>query len=307
MIRLLRSIAGTQDSPNPRLKRILYAIGGALSLLSIAFLVLVLTRQADRIRELGYLRPLITPLIFAAIFYGASLFTTAAAWPILVHGSVEHRPKRLLLIGLATQIGKYVPGNIASYLGRAALARSQRVDFRCSASTTFAELGASVFAGTLVGLLSFVLAPQSAIVASEHSVSLQLLAGAVLLTLIWFAWNTGNLKPVAQTTAIFIVSFLLAGISLCVANSAFEQPNSLSLAYAVSAFAFAWVAGFVVVGAPAGLGVREAVLVGLLAPVIGTPQAMMLTVVHRAVTILVDLIVGVAANLLLAKGLKPDD
>ena len=89
-------------------------------------------------------------------------------------------------------------------------------------------------------------------------------------------------------------------------NSALSQVNNLGLAYATSTFAFAWVAGFVVLGAPAGLGVREAVLIGLLSPAIGAPQAMILTILHRGLTITVDLIVGVSASILLARGLRSD-
>ena len=48
--------------------------------------------------------------------------------------------------------------------------------------------------------------------------------------------------------------------------------------YLLGAYTFAWLAGFVVPFAPSGLGVREATLIALVAPVVGVAPATALTV-----------------------------
>ncbi len=77
------------------------------------------------------------------------------------------------------------------------------------------------------------------------------------------------------------------------------------LPLAVGAFALAWTAGFLFVIAPAGAGVREVVLVLALSPVLGTDQALLATLVSRALMTLGDgLVAGVA--ILFARRRLPD-
>ena len=72
-------------------------------------------------------------------------------------------------------------------------------------------------------------------------------------------------------------------------------PAGKALPLAIGAFAFAWCAGFLVVLAPAGAGVREVIMVAILGPVVGTAPATAIALVSRAVTAVADLVVaGVA-------------
>jgi hypothetical protein len=57
-----------------------------------------------------------------------------------------------------------------------------------------------------------------------------------------------------------------------------------------------WLAGFVVVGVPGGIGVREAVFTSLANSVIGTPLAVSLALMSRVVFIAVDLMGALIAN-----------
>lgn len=56
----------------------------------------------------------------------------------------------------------------------------------------------------------------------------------------------------------------------------------------LAAYAAAWVLGFVVPGAPGGIGVREMALALLLSPVIGRDRIVVLSVLHRLVTVAGD-------------------
>ncbi len=58
----------------------------------------------------------------------------------------------------------------------------------------------------------------------------------------------------------------------------------------------AWLAGFVVVGVPGGIGVREAIFTSLASSVIGTPLAVSLALMSRVVFIAVDLTGALIAN-----------
>jgi uncharacterized membrane protein YbhN (UPF0104 family) len=58
-----------------------------------------------------------------------------------------------------------------------------------------------------------------------------------------------------------------------------------------------WLAGFVVVGVPGGIGVREAVFTSLASPIIGTPLAVSLALLSRVVFIAVDIIGALVSTL----------
>ena len=71
---------------------------------------------------------------------------------------------------------------------------------------------------------------------------------------------------------------------------------SLGPALPIAACTLAWMLGFVTPGAPAGLGVREAVLLGLLGPVLGEPAALLLSLQLRLATLGGDLLLFVASG-----------
>jgi uncharacterized membrane protein YbhN (UPF0104 family) len=58
----------------------------------------------------------------------------------------------------------------------------------------------------------------------------------------------------------------------------------------VEAFALSWLAGFVAPGAPAGLGVREGVLVALLGPLLESALVLQIVVAFRLATLVGDFI-----------------
>jgi hypothetical protein len=112
------------------------------------------------------------------------------------------------------------------------------------------------------------------------------LTGAVALLLYLGRQGHGPLL-FAAPTACLAVSFLLSGLSFhFLLNALGEQ--ELSAPAAIGAFAIAWAAGFIIPGAPAGLGVREAVLITLIAPSIPAGPALACVAMHRIMTALVD-------------------
>jgi uncharacterized membrane protein YbhN (UPF0104 family) len=63
-------------------------------------------------------------------------------------------------------------------------------------------------------------------------------------------------------------------------------------------FSLAWVVGFVVPGAPGGIGVREAVFVSLFAPTLGAGIAANLAIALRLITTLSDVVTFALASAL---------
>jgi uncharacterized membrane protein YbhN (UPF0104 family) len=66
------------------------------------------------------------------------------------------------------------------------------------------------------------------------------------------------------------------------------------LLLSLGAYALAWTAGFLVVVAPAGAGVRELALIAALSPVLDAPAALAVAVLSRVLMTLGDLLWAVA-------------
>ena len=104
--------------------------------------------------------------------------------------------------------------------------------------------------------------------------------------------------------AIDIVFFVLATLALRLTCA---HPEVLPFAAWCGWLALAWIVGYVVPGAPGGLGLREAVLVLGMSPVVGEAEAMAIALAYRLVTVVADAILAACGLLLSAKLPLPSD
>ena len=84
---------------------------------------------------------------------------------------------------------------------------------------------------------------------------------------------------------LYGLAFLIVGGIIGLLLLAFYTVETTNLLYHTGLFSLAWVVGFVTPGAPAGLGVRDAIIVTGLTAVYGAGIAVGLTVLLRFVTI----------------------
>jgi uncharacterized membrane protein YbhN (UPF0104 family) len=256
---------------------------------------------------------LIGAVTLAALCTSSTLLVTGWAWARLLHGlGIRIGTRQLTEILGLTQIGKYLPGNVGQYLGRFALALRLGISPGNLMITLAAETLLVIAAGALVGGL--------ALVADKHRLSALRLpwaplvlalicVGLALVLLLWgvryLPWITRRLVADQQSAvslmvpdrptlgaafSAYVANFLLFGAGLwCIGVTATGMPLTTYPLFAGVA-ALSWVVGFVVPGAPAGLGVREALMAALLAPVLNPANALTLTVSFRLATTAGDLI-----------------
>lgn len=105
-----------------------------------------------------------------------------------------------------------------------------------------------------------------------------------------------SLKDVFAFFQVFLTSFFIYATVLAILGLALVpcywylggRPDMRQAAVMTAAYMIAWVAGFVIPGAPGGIGVREMALTLLLTPVTGRDNIVVLSVLHRLVTIVGD-------------------
>jgi hypothetical protein len=99
--------------------------------------------------------------------------------------------------------------------------------------------------------------------------------------------------------------WLLLGVHLAILMAAFTTIGPLEAAAAVGGMGLAWAAGIAFLPAPAGAGVREAVLMLTLSPFIGREAALAIAITSRALLVLVDVVLAaIAAGRSTARGFR---
>ncbi len=243
-----------------------------------------------------------------------------AAWWQLLGRSIPLRSAVAIL--LTTQIGKYLPGNVGQFVGRAYLGRRHGVPLaRCGATMT-AEILLSVGIGLGVAVTMALADPAGTAPLAAFLPGFRLLfalaaaAALLLAALLVFPERIGRLIPpdsrlrravpprlplpslaAALGLHVFLYAVLAAGLWAVLPVFAPEAPVPFTVTFAV--FGVATVAGLVTPGAPGGMGIREAVIVAGLAPYMAAETAMVVALALRAATVAGDLAIFGAGWLLM--------
>jgi uncharacterized membrane protein YbhN (UPF0104 family) len=203
---------------------------------------------------------------------------------------------------LSTQIGKYLPGNIGQFLGRAVLGARYGVAVSALSTSMIIEVVLVLASAGSVMAIALALAPETARIVTDHlpetlPMPVLALAAAVLIgmTALILTKSARSPKGITQlfsirnTTSAFVFYlgvFLINGaafwlIALYIGADAGFLPI---LAIITTAF----MAGFVTPGAPGGLGIREIVITAGLSQYLPPEAAASTAVLFRLVTVLGD-------------------
>jgi len=202
---------------------------------------------------------------------------------------------------MVANLGRYVPGKVWQIAGLAVLAKERGVAPPTSIAAAVVGQGLALIAASLLGLTA-------AWPLIEHTIWQWVvpaaLVGAVLLGLVppVFHAVSGMCFRLARTpepegleplAALRWFGFTL-GSWILYAGSFWILVRGLGLEAAAvptaSAFAAAYVLGYVMVFAPAGIGVREGFLVALLSPQLGPAASGAVAVIARVWTTLTEVI-----------------
>lgn len=282
-------------SVSARMKKYLHWAGSTLAVIGIIFVALRLRDYSGQINVKDLGQEIWWVVGFCALIYGLSSAMLALAWWNLLaqFGAAPSRRWAFRTYGIS-QLAKYVPGNIFHFAGRQAMGMAAGVPGWSLAKSTVWELGIQAFAGLLFGFLVLPLV--------IPSLPLPLGVGAFVLALTVVAVVLGTYIGPAAARAfglyagfIAITGMLFVGLIGAISPSAVTSgANWIILC---GAFVLAWLAGLVTPGAPAGLGVRELVLVFLLKGLVSESELLLAVVLGRVVTVVGDLLFFLIASL----------
>ena len=278
----------------------------ALVTSALAWVAWGIWREAGR-TDWSTLHPDPGPLAAAASILAAAYLFRASLFNHVVRSMGE--PIRWIdgwRIFLGAQLGRYLPGKVWQIAGASAMAARYGVSGAAAGTATLvAVLVHHVVGGALslfaLGELSPGGAWTGAAVAGAAVLGLAAIASPLFgRSLRWLATKTGreglskveppSLRALLWVTPGYAIVWLAFALALAlVARGLFPSVAWLSPATAIGAMAASALAGFLVLVAPSGLGVREAVLVALLGPALGVVPASLVAFGLRLLMTLIEL------------------
>jgi uncharacterized membrane protein YbhN (UPF0104 family) len=296
-------------------KRLYRAIGFSAVLIVTAFFVWYVVRSLHGQDLSTYATPRAAlGIVLAAILWSFGVPLMAVAWHgMLASVGIRKRWRELFAILGITQFAKYVPGNVAQYVGRVGMSLSRGIPARPLAVTLILETLLVIAAAAATCLITGALSKVGLVALQAHGSQLLLVTALVVAAIIGlFALRRvapmllrrlapryapvldGTLLPtqssLACAFALYCAVYVGTGIGLIVL-AAFLLPGvPQDYCLLIAVFALAWIVGFVTPGAPGGLGVREALMVLMLAPVYTAASASVLVIALRIATTLGDIL-----------------
>jgi uncharacterized membrane protein YbhN (UPF0104 family) len=210
------------------------------------------------------------------------------------------------------QLGKYLPGSVWPVIAQAELGRDHHVPPRRSAAATVLTLVVGLVLGLAVAGATLPFAAPDAVrrygwaLAAAPLLALLLhprVLQPVLASVFRLARRPGldgpplRLAGIGRSALWALVTWICFGLQAAVLAAGLGGTGPAAAVAAVGAFALAWSVGFLVVVVPAGAGVREAVLVLALSPVLTAGAALLVALVSRALLTSADLILAGSAVL----------
>ncbi len=199
------------------------------------------------------------------------------------------------------QAGKYLPGSLWPALVQSELGVRHNLSRTINVSAVFVSMILSIIVGSATGAAFLVVVDP----ARWFWVFLALFTVAVVAVVALFAWPAparwlpsflrqrlpeGQLlrAPIAWSVALLVLTWIFHGLQIAALTKAVGLDRPDLVATSIGAFALAFAGGFLFVIAPAGAGIREAIMVGVLG---GSDwrDAASIVVLSRLVLLVVDL------------------
>jgi uncharacterized membrane protein YbhN (UPF0104 family) len=286
-----------------------------MQLLSILFGIAVLagavwliTRSADDLRAavagLG-----LEPVIVAGVLGLVGTILICQVWFSLLRGlgvaasRVEAAP-----VFFVSQLGKYVPGSVWPVVAQMEFGRRWNTPRRTMLTANILMLAMLAATGLITGAALLPWSTDGGLgrywwtLLFLPPLLLALHPRTIPAVLDWLFRLLGreplNVRPSGRSMLVATIwSFavwLAMGLQLLTLVRALGMADIGAAPAAVGGMGLAWAAGLIFIPAPAGAGVRDAVIVAIFAPHIGTAPALAVALASRVLLLLADVLLALA-------------
>lgn len=304
-----------------QMKKYMKLVGNVVSALSILFVLSVFVRTDFHFSKVLNWKKFLLACILGIGIKTVTVFLSGSAWAAWLSFFASKRcsRKEALRVYAKANLGKYMPGNVMHYVERNLFAGKLAMSQKKVAASSICEVATLVFTAFLMGIV-FAYPAIKNVVAGQAVLEKGLILGCVVVGILIlavavfvlfnrnkcgqdrpFVWKKcGNCKLFVWTLlrCMLLYVAVLTGLGIIFVLLYCYQGGQPSLGQAfsmIASYTAAWVVGFVVPGAPGGIGVRELALITLLENSIGRDVVVTLGVWHRLITVIGDLMAYVVA------------
>nr|WP_231868953.1 lysylphosphatidylglycerol synthase transmembrane domain-containing protein [Rhodococcus opacus] len=258
-------------------------------------------------------------LAVSAVFVFLGMGAAVRAWQHAL-GALEHPipafdAARCYLVG---QLGKYLPGSVWAFVLQTELVRRAGVSRANGFVAVLVTVGLSITSALVVGLLALPALFHISTVAAVAVIVLVPIAlvccyPPILTRLVNLALRILRRAPLHRQLTMHkigralgwcAVSWVLYGVHLWFLASSTAGFEAGTLVQCIGAIALGMCAGVLVVVAPSGIGVREAVVVAALSPFMDSGVALGLALASRLVFTLCEVLAGFVAAIAGSRSLR---
>ena len=274
-------------------------------------LVLVAFKLRESWSALALWKPsceLLVAATLGSVAYGFIGILLSTSWHLLTTAcsNEEISARTSYRVYARSQLAKYVPGNLVQMAGRHVLGHRAGASHAALMAASFYELagllsaaGIIVFLGVSLFAVQTENIPMGLVMLGVLSVAglagaLAVLKGSSRVRRM-FALSLDHpqafVRHLSVSFGLYSLFFLGGGaIFFALMAAVADIPDWPQVGTVVAAYALSWAVGFLTPGAPAGLGVREAVLVTGLDNILGSSTALIAALALRLVTVCGDLL-----------------
>lgn len=298
---------GTSTASRRRLLRSsVRAITLVAALACLFFFFREVARQWAAVAQISWSAHALLGLAASAVVVGMGGLFDAWAWGWLLRRLALPADSRSAIgVFAIAQFAKYLPGNVGQHIGRLELARRHGWQLGRVGVSLIIENGLALAMGALFAACGLLFMRQSWDDAKILPVALAVLLASLFAALAgqrllarppaFVRRMLGIEQPIVLSTAVLlalcavhIVSHLASTLSVTVLLVAYGVDLGPVIWRMPMIVAIGWLSGYLVPGAPAGLGVRELVLTDLLAPFTGKGPALSAAIAWRVASLIAD-------------------
>jgi glycosyltransferase 2 family protein len=285
-----------------------------LTVVAVFFAVTLAARWREVISLKWQPRPGL--FVLACVLLAVSYAMVACIWGLALRRAAGTPLLTGARIWFLANLARYVPGNLWSYVGAVELARREGVErprtLAVMALTQVLSVAVALLAGLPVLLAERARLGRPALLGAVAVAVVAAVAAVFRRQLLGLArrrvpgLDAGGLVPSPGTVALLTVGYAaywaVTGLAFAaLVASAYRLPAG-DVPLVVAAYAAAYAVGFLSLLTPAGLGVREGVLVVALAPVLPAGPALVVALVSRAWMMVAELAGAGVAQLAAVSG-----
>lgn len=289
-------------------KKILKAAGNLVTILAVLFVIRKLMGLDIDYSTLANAKSLVWILVISVIY---GIIIVVYGWPwsnyvkMITHTRLPYPPVAFIMA--KSNLLKYIPGNVFQYIGRNELAIRKNLKHSEVGMATIFDVATNLLAAAILGCVFYFDGFKRVLAQFGAKIAMVLvIAGIAVLLILVIVWikkralimkyvsllkSRDNLFMILANLCfyalnMFVNAALYIVTLICILNMELHISDIYVL---MGAFMLSWIVGFIVPGAPGGIGIREFIITLLVPADIDAQMILFGIVVYRLINILGDI------------------